>query len=72
MCRCPVGSTEIILVTGERYRVEGSPKDVEASILAAARGSIMEFVWLTEVASSRAVAVNPEHVVALRAGEAEG
>jgi hypothetical protein len=67
----PVAATEIILVTGERYRVEGSPKEVEASILAAARGSIMEFVWLTEVAGGKAVAVNPDHVAALRATEAE-
>jgi hypothetical protein len=67
----PVAATEIILVTGERYRVDGSPKEVEGSILAAARGSIMEFVWLTEVGSGNAVAVNPDHVAALRATEAE-
>ena len=67
----PVAATEIILVSGERYRVDGSPKDVEASILSAARGSIMEFVWLTEVGDGNAVAVNPEHVAALRATEAE-
>jgi hypothetical protein len=58
--------TEITVVGGERYRVERSAKEVEALILDAARGSIMEFAWMTEVETGERVGVNPEHVVLLR------
>ena len=61
-----MGATEVTLVTGERYEVEGSPKDVEASIVGASRGSIMQLAWLTETGSGRPVAINPTYVVALR------
>ena len=67
--RRPVTSsvTEVAVVTGERYRVEGEPKDVERIILDAARGSIMQLAWLVEVGTGENLAVNPEHVVTLRA-----
>ena len=58
-------STEILLSNGERLEVDGSPQDVESEILAAARGSIMELVWLTEAATRRRVAVNPDYVMAI-------
>ena len=59
-------TTEIIVVTGDRYRIEGDAKDVERIILDAARGSIMQLAWLTESETRSALAVNPEHVVVLR------
>lgn len=59
--------TEIIVLGGERYRVEGDPKDVERLILNAARGSIMELAWLTEAETGEPLGVNPECVVMLRA-----
>lgn len=59
--------TEITLASGERLRVEGSTRDVEAAILAAARGSIMEFAWLTDADSGQSVGITPEHVLMLRA-----
>jgi hypothetical protein len=59
-------TTEIHLRGGERLHIEGAAQDVEATILAAARGSIMQFAWFTEVQSGDAVAVNPEQVVLLR------
>jgi hypothetical protein len=59
-------TTEITLVGGERLRVEGDPKQVEALILSAARGSIMELAWVSEVGSGVRVGINPEHVVVLR------
>lgn len=59
--------TEITLTNGERLRVEGTTHDVEAAILAAARGSIMEFAWLTDSDSGQTVGVVPEHVLMLRA-----
>jgi hypothetical protein len=59
--------TEITLVEGRRYRVAGEAKAVERSILDAARGSIMELAWFTEVDSGEQLGVNPECVVMLRA-----
>ena len=63
-------TTEIVLVTGERYRVQGDAKYVERMILDAARGSIMQLAWLVEADTDDDLAVNPEHVVALRAARA--
>jgi hypothetical protein len=62
-------TTEIILVTGDRYYVDGEAKSVERIILDAARGSIMQLAWLTETGTRDDVAVNPEHVVVLRAAQ---
>ena len=59
--------TEIIVLGGERCRVEGAAKDVERLILDAARGSIMQFAWLTDAETGEALAVNPQYVVMLRA-----
>jgi hypothetical protein len=59
-------TTEIVLVTGERIRVEGDAKDVERAILGAARGSILEFAWVVQSETSESIAVNPEYVVMLR------
>lgn len=61
------GTTEITLVTGDRHRVEGDAKDVERTILDAARGSLMELAWLVEADTRNDLAVNPAHVVLLRA-----
>ena len=58
--------TEITLVGGERYSVEGDVKEVEQLILSAARGSIMQFAWFTDARTAELVGVNPEHVMALR------
>jgi hypothetical protein len=60
-------TTEITLVDGDRYRVQGEAKTVERRILDAARGSIMELAWLTEVESGEQIGINPECVVMLRA-----
>jgi len=60
-------TTEILLVTGERVRVEGVAKDVERAILDAARGSIMALAWMVECETAQSIGVNPEYVVTLRA-----
>lgn len=60
-------STEITIAGGDRFQVEGEAKQVEAAILAAARGSIMELAWMTEVHTGELIGLNPEHVVMLRA-----
>jgi hypothetical protein len=59
--------TEITMVGGDRYRVDGEAKDVERMILDAARGSIMELTWLLEVETGERIGINPEFVVTLRA-----
>jgi hypothetical protein len=61
--------TEIAVITGERYRIDGDPKDVERIILDAARGSIMQLAWLIATETGEDLAVNPDHVVTLRAVE---
>jgi hypothetical protein len=60
-------TTEITVATGERYHVEGDARHVERIILDAARGSLMQLAWLTEAETGEDLAVNPEHVVMLRA-----
>lgn len=60
-------STEITITGGDRFHVEGEAKQVEAAILSAARGSIMELAWMTEVHTGELIGLNPEHVVMLRA-----
>jgi hypothetical protein len=61
--------TEITVVTGDRYRVEQGLNDVERMILDAARGSIMQLARLVEAETGAELAVNPEHVVMLRAAD---
>ena len=60
-------TTEITVLTGDRYVVEGDTKHVERIIVDAARGSIMQLAWLTEAETGEHLAINPEHVVMLRA-----
>ena len=57
--------TLVTMTTGERYEVDGSAESIEAAIVGASRGSIMQLAWLTEAGTGRAIAINPLHVVAL-------
>ena len=61
--------TEITLSTGTTHEVDGSAADVEAAILGASRGSMMELAWFREVGSGERLGVNPDHVVALRSAD---
>jgi hypothetical protein len=60
-------TTEITVVTGDRYRVERAVEEVERIIIDAARGSMMQLAWLVEAETGERLAVNPDHVVLLRA-----
>jgi hypothetical protein len=60
-------TTEITLSGGERLRVEGDAEQVQALILSAARGSLMELAWMTEAETGARIGVNPDHVLLLRA-----
>jgi hypothetical protein len=62
--------TELTLVTGDRFRVEGSLKEVERTILDAARGSIMQLAWLIEAETRNDLGINPDHVVLIQAARA--
>jgi hypothetical protein len=45
---------------------------VEATIVGAARGSIMQIAWLTEAGTGWSIGVDPAKVVALRAEHGPG
>jgi hypothetical protein len=57
------------MVNGERFAISGEPVDVGETIIAAARGSIMQLAWLEQAEGGRALGVNPAHVVSLRAAD---
>jgi hypothetical protein len=61
-----VTRTEITLSGGERVLVEQDASQVEAAILAASRGSIMELAWVVDAQTGDRVGINPEHVLTLR------
>lgn len=67
LSRLMTSSTEITLVDGGRYRVEGDATAVEQTIVDAARGSIMELAWFNDAASGERLGINPDCVVTLRA-----
>lgn len=58
-------TTEIALVGGARYQVDGAVDEVERVILDAARGSIMELAWLIDAQTGERIGVNPPQVVSL-------
>jgi hypothetical protein len=60
-------TTELTVVTGARYRVNGDAQEVERTIIDAARGSIMQLARLVEAETGQGLAFNPDHVVMLRA-----
>jgi hypothetical protein len=60
-------TTEVTVIGGARYQVDGDPKDVEQAILDAARGSLMQLAWLIESDTGARLGINPECVVMLRA-----
>jgi hypothetical protein len=62
-------ATAVTVVTGRRFEIQGAPETVEAAIVGASRGSIMQLAWLTESGSGRSVGINPMHVVALEAAD---
>ncbi|HEX8977793.1 MAG TPA: hypothetical protein VF781_14890 [Solirubrobacteraceae bacterium] len=64
-------TTEIILAGGERLQVAGGVQQVEARIVGAARGSIMELAWMTDAETGRQIGINPDHVIMIRAAEGD-
>lgn len=60
--------TELTLTGGVPLRVVGEPKAIEAVLVSAARGSMLELAWLTEADTGQSVGVNPDHVLTIRSG----
>ena len=63
--------TEILVVGGQRFCVQGTLEEVETQILEAARGSILELVWFKQASGATSVALNPAHIVAVCDPQAE-
>ena len=61
--------TELTIVGGVQHRVSGNVEQIERQILDAARGSILQFAWLTDAETGERLGINPEHVTTLRAIE---
>jgi len=58
--------TELTIVGGERYRIQGDAREVEHQIIDAARGSMLALAWLIDADTGESLGINPEHVVSLR------
>jgi hypothetical protein len=58
----------LLLSTGDRLEVEGSPVDVEKPLQDAVRSSPGTLAWLKDASTGGSVAVNPAHVVTLIPG----
>jgi hypothetical protein len=63
----PTPLTEITMLGGHQIQVTQDPKAVEAAILSASRGSLMELAWITDATTNQPIGINPEHVLLLRA-----
>jgi hypothetical protein len=61
-----MATTEITLVGGNQLTVKGELQQVEARIVGAARGSIMELAWMTDADTDQQVGINPDHVIMIR------
>jgi len=66
LCASVPPRTEITVIGGDRFRVEGAAEDVERTILNAARGSIMELAWMTDAQTGERIGINTDHVFMLR------
>ncbi|HWF72503.1 MAG TPA: hypothetical protein VG186_04115 [Solirubrobacteraceae bacterium] len=63
-----MNTIELSLNTGQRFMIRGTLEEVEAAIIAASRGSIMQFAWLTDQSGER-IGVNPTAVVSIRTAD---
>ena len=52
------------------FAVEGSLEEVEKRLSDASRSGRSRLAWFTEAGRDRALGINPDHVAALRSGEA--
>jgi hypothetical protein len=63
-----VGSTTLLLATGEALEVRGELEQVSKELENAARSSAGTLAWLEDAADGERFGVNPSHVVWVRRG----
>jgi hypothetical protein len=66
-----VGSSALLLVTGERLEVKGNVEETAKALENAARSSSGTLAWLTDTATGEVLGVNPLQVVTVRTSSDE-
>lgn len=66
----PMDYTEIRLLNGDVFTVEGSLEGVEKALSDAARSGQGRLTWFEEHGTGESVGLNPVHVAALRVSQA--
>ena len=64
-----VAHTELRLLNGDVFRVEGPLEEVERKLSDAARSGQSRLAWFTEHDTDRGIGVNPAHVAILKPSE---
>jgi hypothetical protein len=64
-----VPCTEIRLLSGDAFTVEGTTDEVERALSDAARSGRSRLAWLEEHDRGDAIGINPAHVIAVRRSE---
>jgi hypothetical protein len=64
-----VTCTEIKLLSGDIFTVEGNTDEVERALSDAARSGQSRLAWLTECGKGHAIGINPTHVIAVKLSE---
>ena len=62
-------SSDIRLVHGDVFTVDGTVEEVEKRLSDAARSGQSRLAWFSELGADTRVGINPDHVATLRAGE---
>ena len=64
--------TEIRLLSGDVFTVEGTTDEVERALSDAARSGQSRLAWLRECGKGDSIGINPAHVIAVRVSEVSG
>jgi hypothetical protein len=64
-----VPCTEIRLLSGDVFTVEGNTDEVERALSDAARSGQSRLAWLAECDKGHPIGINPTHVIAVRPSE---
>ena len=64
-----VPCTEIRLLSGDVFTVEGNTDDVERALSDAARSGQSRLAWLRDCDKGHPIGINPTHVITLRPSE---
>jgi hypothetical protein len=64
-----VPCTEIRLLGGDVFTVEGTTDEVERALSDAARSGQSRLAWLKEYGRGDSIGINPAHVIAVRLSE---